>query len=68
MINVVSLALLAAGSNLTLIGINAYTSAGSDISRLKTVSPTKKVKLMLIGSVVITVIGVVGLLSGPKAK
>lgn len=64
---VVSLALLVGGSNLTILGVNAYTSAISGISRPDNVTPAKKAKLMLIVSVVLTIIGLVGLLRGSQA-
>ena len=64
----VSLALLAGGSNLTILGVSAYTSARSDISRHFPGSPTAKAKWMLIGGVVVTVIGLVGLLRSSKAS
>jgi hypothetical protein len=65
---VVSLALLAGGSRLTIFGVSAYALARSDISRRLPVSPTNKAKLMLIGGVVVTVIGLVGLLCSSKAS
>ena len=61
-----SLALLAGGSRLTIFGVSAYALARSDISRRFSVSPANKAKLMLIGGVVVTIIGLVGLLRGSK--
>ena len=63
---VVSLALLAGGSRLTIFGVGAYASARFDISRRLPGSPTDKAKWMLIGGVVVTVIGLVGLLRSSK--
>jgi len=63
----ISLALLTGGSRLTIFGVSAYALARSDISQRFPVSPTNKAKLMLIGGVVVTIIGLVGLLRGSKA-
>jgi hypothetical protein len=58
----VSLALLAGGILLLIFGMMATTSLSSDISRFFTGSPTDKAIWMLIGGVVASVAGVVGLL------
>ena len=60
----VSLALLAGGILLIIFGIMASTSFTSDISRFFTGSPTDKAIWMLVGGVVASVVGVVGLLRG----
>ena len=60
----VSLALLAGGILLIIFGIMASTSFTSDISRIFTGSPTDKAIWMLVGGVVASVIGAVGLLRG----
>ena len=60
----VSLALLAGGILLIIFGIMASTSFTSDISRFFTVSPTDKAIWMLVGGVVASVVGAVGLLRG----
>jgi hypothetical protein len=60
----VSLALLAGGVLLILFGVMAATSLSSDISRFFTGSPTDKAIWMLLGGVVISVVGVLGLLRG----
>lgn len=65
---VVSLALLAGGSRLTIYGVGAYAAARSNISRRFPGSPTDKAKCMLIGGVFVTVIGLVGLLRSAKAS
>jgi hypothetical protein len=64
MTKVISLALLAGGILLLAFGIIASTSLSSDISRFFTGSPTDKAIWMLIGGVVGTVLGAVGLLRG----
>jgi hypothetical protein len=60
----VSLALLVGGVLLIIFGIMAATSLSSDISRFFTGSPTDKAIWMLIGGVVASAVGVVGLLRG----
>jgi hypothetical protein len=57
----VSLALLAGGILLLILGINAYDSSSSDISRFFTGSATDKSIWMLVGGGVVTVLGLVGL-------
>ncbi len=64
----VSLALLAGGSRLTIFGVSAYASARCNISRRIPGSPTDKAKWMLIGGVVVTIIGLVGVLRNSKAS
>jgi len=65
---VLFIALLAGGIILTVFGINATNSFGSDVSRFFTGSPTDKAVWMLIGGVVMGVAGLAGLLmSGRKA-
>jgi hypothetical protein len=66
MIKAISLALLAGGALLLIFGINAYNSSSSDISRFFTGSATDKSVWMLVGGVVVTVLGLVGLLRGSK--
>lgn len=62
----VSLAILAGGILLLIFGINAYNSSNSDISRFFTGAATDKSMWMLVGGVVATVLGLVGLLRGSK--
>ncbi len=64
MTRAVSLALLAGGILLIVFGIMASTSLTSDISRFFTGSPTDKAIWMLVGGVVASVVGAVGLLRG----
>lgn len=63
----VSLALLAVGILLLIFGMNAYDSTSSDISRFFTGSATDKSIWMLVGGVVVTVLGLAGLMRGSKA-
>jgi hypothetical protein len=64
---IVSLALLAGGIVLIVIGINATNSFSSDVSRFFTGSPTDKAVWMLIGGIVAAVVGLAGTLRGSKA-
>ena len=63
---IVSLALLIGGIALMIYGINATNSFSSDVSRFFTGSPTDKAIWMLIGGIVATVIGLMGMLRGSK--
>ena len=65
---VVSLALLAGGSRLTIFGVSAYISDKTNISRHFPGSPADKAKWMLIGGVVATLFGLAGLLHSSKAN
>jgi hypothetical protein len=56
----VSVALLAGGIVLIVLGVKATHSFSSDFSRFFTGSPTDKAIWMLIGGVVATVVGLVG--------
>jgi divalent metal cation (Fe/Co/Zn/Cd) transporter len=62
----ISLAILAGGILLLIFGISASNSVSSDISRVFTDAPTDKAIWMLVGGVVVTIIGLVGLLRGSK--
>jgi len=64
---IVSLALLAAGIVLIVLGVNATNSFSSDVSRFFTGSPTDKAVWMLIGGIVASLIGLAGTLRGSKA-
>ena len=54
---IVSVALLAGGIVLMIVGINATNSFGSDVSRFFTGSPTDKAVWMLIGGIIATIVG-----------
>jgi divalent metal cation (Fe/Co/Zn/Cd) transporter len=62
----ISLAVLAGGILLLIFGIGASNSVSSDISRIFTDAPTDKAIWMLVGGVIVTIIGLVGLLRGSK--
>lgn len=59
-----SLTLVAIGSVLIVLGVNVTDSFSSDISRFFTGSPTDKAIWMLLGGIVASVIGAVGLTHG----
>jgi len=61
-----SLALLAGGILLIILGINASNSFGSDISRFFTGSPSDEAMWMLVGGVAAAVVGLFGLARGSK--
>lgn len=63
---IISLALLVGGVVLIIIGINATNSFGSDVSRFFTGSPTDKAIWMLIGGIVASGVGLLGMLRGAK--
>jgi hypothetical protein len=63
----ISIALLAGGIVLVVIGINATKSFGSDVSRFFTGSPTDKAVWMLIGGVVAVAVGLAGTIRGSKS-
>jgi hypothetical protein len=58
----VSLALLAVGIVLIVLGVNASASFSSDISRFFTGSPTDKAIWMFLGGVAASIVGLVGAL------
>ena len=62
----VSIALLAGGIVLIVIGVNAMHSFTSDVSRFFTGSPTDKAVWMLIGGIVAVCIGLFGTMRGSK--
>lgn len=57
----VSIALLAGGIVLIVIGVRASVSFGSDVSRFFTGSPTDKAVWMLVGGVIAASIGLFGM-------
>jgi Protein of unknown function (DUF3185) len=56
----ISLAVLAGGIVLLMLGINAYDSTNSDISRFFTGAATDKSLWLLAGGVAVTVLGLIG--------
>ena len=63
----ISIALLAGGIVLIVIGISATNSFSSDVSRFFTGSPTDKAVWMLLGGIVATAVGASTLLGGKMA-
>ena len=66
MIKGISIAVLAGGIILLVLGINAYNSSSSDISRFFTGSATDKSVWLLVGGAVVSALGLVGLMRGTK--
>jgi hypothetical protein len=62
----ISIALLAGGIVLIVIGVNATKSFSSDVSRFFTGSPTDKAVWMLIGGIVAAAVGLFGTMRGAK--
>jgi hypothetical protein len=60
----VSIALLAIGIVLIVFGVNASNSFGSSVSRFFTGSPTDKAIWLIIGGVLASIVGLVGLVRG----
>lgn len=63
----ISIILIIAGVILIIYGINASNSVGSGFSRMFTGSPTHETLWLLIGGVAAIVIGLTGMLRGPKS-
>jgi len=57
----ISVALLVAGVILLVFGLSAYHSASSDVSRFFTGAPTDKALWLLIGGVIASIAGLLGL-------
>ena len=56
-----SVALLVVGVILLVLGVNAYHSASSDVSRFFTGAPTDKALWLLIGGAIAGIVGLFGL-------
>ena len=61
-----SVAFLAVGILLIIMGVSASESFNSDVSRFFTGSPTNKAVWLLIGGIAATIVGLFGLLRGSK--
>ena len=61
-----SLILLVGGVVLILIGINATNSLGSDVWWFFVSSPTNKAIWVLIAGIIVSVVGLIGLMRGSK--
>ena len=61
-----SVAFLAIGILLIILGVSASESFNSDVSRFFTGSPTNKAVWLLIGGIAATIVGLFGLLRGSK--
>jgi hypothetical protein len=63
---IVSIVLLTGGVLLIVLGIQATNSFGSDVSRFFNGAPTNAAIWMLIGGLIATVTGLVGIMRGSK--
>ena len=63
-----SVALLVVGILLIIWGVSALESFSSDVSRFFTGSPTNKAVWLMIGGIVAGIVGLFGLLRGPKGN
>ena len=61
-----SVAFLAVGILLIILGVSASESFNSDVSRFFTGSPTNKAVWLLIGGIAAAIVGLFGLLRGSK--
>lgn len=68
MIRVIAAALLAGGIALTIYGINASRSFGSEVSKVFTGNPTDHAMWLIIGGVSLLVAGTAGLFAAGKLK
>lgn len=68
MIRALSIVLVCGGIGLTVYGVNASQSFGSDVSRFFTGNPTNHTMWLLIGGVAMIVAGVVGIFAGGSRK
>lgn len=62
----ISMAIVAVGVVLIFFGMNAAESISSDFSRFFTGAPTDKAVWMLVGGIAATIVGLVGMMRGPK--
>ncbi len=65
---ILSLALLIGGIALIIYGLKASDSVSSDVSRVFTGNPTDKTMWLLIGGVIATAVGGIGLMRGTKSS
>jgi hypothetical protein len=63
-----SVALLVVGILLIIWGVSASESFSSDVSRFFTGSPTNKAVWLLVAGIVAAIVGLFGLLRGPKGN
>lgn len=64
----ISVALLVVGIVLLIWGVSATESFSSDVSEFFTGSPTDKAVWLLIGGIAAAIVGLFGLLRGPKSS
>lgn len=62
----ISMAIVAVGVVLIFFGMNAAESISSDFSRFFTGAPTDRAVWMLLAGIAATIIGLLGMMRGPK--
>lgn len=62
-----ALVILIGGILLVIYGISASNSVSSDISRVFTDAPTDKAIWILVGGVVVSIVGLAGLMRGSRS-
>lgn len=68
MIRAIALGVLAGGIALTVYGVNASHSFGSEVSRVFTGNPSDHSMWLIIGGVALIVAGAAGLFAGGKKR
>ena len=68
LIRALALALLAGGIALTIFGVNASRSFGSEVSKVFTGNPTDRSMMMIVGGVVMIVAGLAAGFAGMKKR
>lgn len=68
MIRIVSFAVLAGGLVLLFMGYDASRSLGSEVSKLFTGNPSDRATMFIVAGVVLTALGLGGVVFGAKGK
>jgi LPXTG-motif cell wall-anchored protein len=68
MIRAIALGLVAGGIALTMYGVEASRSFGSEVSKVFTGNPTDRAMSLMVGGVVMIVVGAAGLFFGKKRR
>ncbi|NLD98863.1 MAG: DUF3185 family protein [Fibrobacter sp.] len=68
LIRIISIALITCGIILTIFGIDAWNSVGSDVSRAFEGGPSNRAIWLLVSGITSFVLGVGGLFYSPKAR
>lgn len=68
MIRAIALGILAGGIALTVYGVDASRSFGSEVSKVFTGNPSDRAMSLMVGGVVMIVVGLAGLFLGKKSR